>query len=230
MMETLQTLPQVPSYIPAAPAMVETFAPGYAQTVVAAPQSYIPPAQMQIIEPGFAAPMVVGAPLVENTMAQGQSVIVDQIGDWLVCEDALGVFYHHNPTQQSFDNAPAEFLALAPGYQPPALGAFAAAGYMPTTVGGAQMVMGAAPMMMGAAPQVTYAAAPQVIAPFGTQPQVTYGGVPSYTPLPMQAPMAAPMGAPMVMGAQPQFMQQMPMVGQAPQYMQPQTMMAKVLN
>merc|ERR1719453_2429029 len=78
--------------------------------------SYIPPA--------------VAAPAVAATApAAGQaSVIVETVGDWLVCEDGAGHFYYHNPTQQSFDNAPPEFLAMFPGgYAPPPLGAFASA-------------------------------------------------------------------------------------------------------
>merc|ERR1711972_677819 len=90
--------------------------------------------------------------------------VVDQIGDWLVCEDALGLFYHHVPTQQSYDNAPNEFLMLFPGgYVPPPLGAFAAAPpvYMPNVVQAApvtyaqpiqQTVMVAAPMTYASAP------------------------------------------------------------------------------
>merc|ERR1719424_1262099 len=56
------------------------------------------------------------------------SVIVDTVGDWLVCEDGAGQFYYHNPTEQSFDEPPPEFLAMFPGgYAPPPLGAFASA-------------------------------------------------------------------------------------------------------
>merc|ERR1712072_857341 len=80
----------------------------------------------------YVSPATVAAPLVESAMPAGQSVIVEQVGDWLVCEDTMGIFYHHTPTQQSFDNAPTEFLMLFPGgYNPPGIGAFAAAGYMP---------------------------------------------------------------------------------------------------
>merc|ERR1719183_2281198 len=132
-----QGIPQVASYIPAAqpvvetyapqvmtqPQVIETLAPGVAPTVMAAPASYIPAPMVETVQAG--APVVSyvqpQAQVVE-AMPSGQSVIVEQVGDWLVCEDALGIFYHHGPTQQSFDNAPPEFLMLFPqGYQPPAL-------------------------------------------------------------------------------------------------------------
>jgi len=206
--------PQVSSYIPAPvetfaapqvtqtivqqPQMVEMLAPGVAPTIAAAPASYIP-APVETIVQG--QPQVVSylpqqpMQVVQQEMPAGQSVIVEQVGDWLVCEDALGIFYHHNPTQQSFDNAPSEFLALFPqGYQPPALGAFAAAGYMPQQV--VQQVPMAAPIQQVASyipaqPQIIETMAPQVI----QQPQVA-----SYIP-----------------AAQPQIIETM-----APQVMQPQ--------
>jgi len=105
--------PQNGSYLPA-PVMMEQYAqPQYAQ-----PQSYLPaPVMME----QYAQPQVV-------EQLGGQSVIVEQVGDWLVCEDASGIFYHHSPTEQSFDDAPAEFLMLFPqGYAPPPVGAFAEA-------------------------------------------------------------------------------------------------------
>jgi hypothetical protein len=98
----------------------------------------------------------------------GQSVIVDQIGDWLVCEDAMGHFFHHTPTQGSYDNPPPEFLMLFPtGYTPPPLGAFAAAPMMAPTVveqvipgqvamqpgfGGVYMQQPGMPVQLGGAP------------------------------------------------------------------------------
>merc|ERR1712129_607514 len=75
-----------------------------------------------------------------------QSVIVEAIGDWQVCEDDQGIFFHHVPTQESHDSAPPEFLRLFPqGYNAPPLGAFAEATQMTETF---------------AQPQ-TYAASPQ---------------------------------------------------------------------
>jgi len=110
-------------------------------------------------------------------MPGGQSVIVEQVGDWLVCEDALGVFYHHTPSQQSFDNCPPEFLALFPqGYNPPPLGAFAAAGYGQTTV--AASPVGYGQVIQAGMPQVSsYIPAQQVqtVQTIAAAPQVTYG-------------------------------------------------------
>merc|ERR1712070_1330172 len=179
-------MPQVSSYIPApqvaapqvtyaAPTatVVETLAPQLAPTMattMAAPVSYIPAPMME------AAPQVLSYVQPQVEQMSGQSVIVEQVGDWLVCEDALGIFYHHSPTQQSFDNAPAEFLMLFPGgYTPPPLGAFAQA---------PQAIM--QPAM--AAPQVTYAA-----------PQATIGTVQA---MPMTMPQVVPQAAPQVIMSQ----------------------------
>jgi len=178
-------MPQVASYVPAAqtvvssvqPAVtyaapvaqptsiVETISPGV--TTIPQQLSYIPAAQPQVVE-------AYGAPAAEPAMASGQSVIVEQVGDWLVCEDAQGVFYHHTPTQQSFDNPPAEFLALFPqGYNPPALGAFAAG------------AVTAAP-----APAVVQQAIPQVASYIPAQQPASY--IPAQQPasyIPAQQPM-----------------------------------------
>jgi len=167
---------QTASYIPAAAPIVQTYA---------APQvaSYIP--QPQVIETmapqmAYAAPQqaVYAEQVVTEVMeAGGQSVVVEQVGDWLVCEDAAGIFYHHTPSQQSMDDCPQEFLALFPGgYQPPPLGAFAAAGAfevapvayaaMPQAMPQMQYAQqGGMPMMetvVQAAPQVMYAQQPMV--------------------------------------------------------------------
>jgi hypothetical protein len=163
------------TYAGASPAttVVETFAPGIAPTVVAAPASYLPP---PVVETAAApavtyayAPNQATVPVLE-AVPSGQSVIIDQLGDWQVCEDAAGIFYHHVPSQQSHDEAPAEFLALFPqGYMQPQVGAFAAAT-------GGQPIAYAAPAVVetfGAAPQVAYAAAPQVVE-MQAAPQFTY--------------------------------------------------------
>jgi len=176
--ETIQ--PQVASYVPPSQPMMQTYAPQvmYAQPAVttapavtyAAPAnaSYIPAPQTNFVETVTAAPTVmqassyipapVMAPAVE---AAGASVIVEQIGDWQVCEDAQGIFYHHVPTQQSLDNAPQEFLAMFPGgYSPPPIGAFGADGYgAPSTFVEPAY---AAPTQIIGAPQ--YATAPTVMA------------------------------------------------------------------
>merc|ERR1712139_94803 len=141
-------------------------------------------------------------------MGAGQSVIVEQVGDWLVCEDAMGIFYHHTPTQQSFDNAPNEFLVLFPaGHTPPPLGAFATAGYMPV----AQEVAYAAPVQEVAyAAPVPYAtSAEMVYAGLQGMPQVAYASQPVVTaaPVMMEQMIAAPtmvetMMAPTMAGTQ----------------------------
>lgn len=137
--------PQQLSYLPAAPVVVEqaaSFVPAEAPRAVepiAQTTSYIPTVAAPAIQyppmvqaaPVMAAPTMAGPPMmveaVQTTnpalaaVPAGQSVIVEQIGDWLVCEDQLGIFYHHNPTQQSHDVAPPEFLMMFPGgYTPPA--------------------------------------------------------------------------------------------------------------
>merc|ERR1711953_168260 len=43
---------------------------------------------------------------------QPESTVKMQLGPWLVCEDALGEFYHHSQTGQSFEQPPAELLQL----------------------------------------------------------------------------------------------------------------------
>jgi len=185
-----------PSYIPAAAPVVETIAaaPGsyIPQPVVstefmsqptvtyAAPSSAVMAQPMTTIQqtPSYLpAPYVTAAPVAQPAVAQpmGQSVIVDQLGDWLVCEDAMGLFYHHTPSQQSHDNPPQEFLMLFPqGYQPPPLGAYAAAGYMPA--GG--MV---APAVME---QVTYAQ-PTVATAVMQSYEPAYGSYPMQLQQPM---------------------------------------------
>jgi hypothetical protein len=109
--------------------------------------------------------MVQAAPVIEQ--AGQDSVVVDQIGDWLVCEDAMGIFYHHVPTQQSFDNAPPEFSMMFPqGYMPPtglfAQMAFAAPYAAPYGSVAPPVVEYAAPYGAVAPPVVEYAAPPVV--------------------------------------------------------------------
>ena len=40
--------------------------------------------------------------------------VTGQIGEWLICEDQQGEYYIHEPSQQQFDQPPAELLALLP--------------------------------------------------------------------------------------------------------------------
>jgi len=50
---------------------------------------------------------------------QAQSSVKLEVGDWMVCEDAMGEFYHHSPTGQSFDQAPAQLVELIKASQRP---------------------------------------------------------------------------------------------------------------
>lgn len=208
----VETIVQAPSYIPAPMGMVQAPMP----VLSAAPNvvSYLPPAQM--------APVVVEQ--FPGVDMGGQSVIVEQLGDWLVCEDAMGLFYHHAPTQQSFDVAPPEFLMLFPGgYQPPPLGAFAQSG-----MAGAPVVYEQFP------PQVMYEQFPAPVTYAQPAPAMTYAqpapAVASYLP-PMvveqfaPAPTAYTSAAPVYAGT-PGFPQQF--AGGIPSQLPP--MMAKVLN
>merc|ERR1719482_1434373 len=43
---------------------------------------------------------------------QAAQKIKQQLGDWLICEDAQGEFYVNSRTQQSFDQPPAELVQL----------------------------------------------------------------------------------------------------------------------
>lgn len=202
----VETIVQAPSYLPAPVGMA---APPMPITTAPAPQvvSYMPPAQV--------APVVVEQFAPAMGM-DGQSVVVEQIGDWLVCEDALGLFWHHAPTQQSFDNAPPEFLMLFPqGYAAPPLGAFAQSGMMAAPMPGAPLVVEqfapapvtyASPTVGSYLPPAYAAPAPVVYEQFTTAP-TTYSTV---------APVVA--STPVV--AQP--------VGGVPTQLPP--MMAKVLN
>jgi len=43
---------------------------------------------------------------------QPASAVIVEFGDWAVCEDKLGEFYFHWPTNQSYENPPVELLQL----------------------------------------------------------------------------------------------------------------------
>jgi len=40
------------------------------------------------------------------------AAVLEEYGDWAICEDDQGEFYYHWPTNQSYDNPPAELLQL----------------------------------------------------------------------------------------------------------------------
>jgi len=50
-------------------------------------------------------------PAVPVVSEQPASVLAEY-GDWAICEDNLGEFYYHWPTNQSYDNPPAELIQL----------------------------------------------------------------------------------------------------------------------
>jgi len=222
------------SYIPAPIVMEQAQVVQYAQsasTTMAAPASYLPApmveyAQPQVVQSAqeqaqvrtLAAPVsYLPAPMVEYAQPQvveqlgGQSVIVEQIGDWQVCEDAQGIFFHHVLTQQSHDTAPPEFLCLFPqGYNAPPLGAFAQAPQMIETFAQPQV-------MMQSQPQVTYAASPQVMQQ-GMMMQQSMGAPVVETIVQGGQMMATNGQSQMMMQGQPQMQGQLPPI------------MAKVLN
>jgi hypothetical protein len=158
----METVMQSPSYLPPAPVVVETV-PSYAAMPGATEKvySYLPPAQyaeppMAVAAPAMAAPAMmqtVAAPgIMSLQQAQPESVILDEVGEWLICEDAMGLFYHHSPSQQSYDQPPVELVQYYErcGVQLAPTGAFGVQ---------AQMVQ-AAPMQMNyAGPAMTTAGA-----------------------------------------------------------------------
>jgi len=98
MAEQMQTY----SYMPQYTEPMAVAAPVMAAPVMAVP-SYAP-----AYAPSYAPAMAVAAPGVAMQQGPPESVILDEVGDWLVCEDAAGLFYHHAPTQQSYDDPPLE--------------------------------------------------------------------------------------------------------------------------
>jgi hypothetical protein len=119
-------------------------APGYShEKMQTQSYSYIPQTdavQMTVAAP--AAAMVMAAPNMAPVLAQGpESVVLDEVGEWMVCEDAQGLFYYHSPTAQSHDQPPLELVQYydSIGVQ-----------LVPTGAFGAQMAQ--APMVMQQAP------------------------------------------------------------------------------
>jgi hypothetical protein len=58
--------------------------------------------------PQAAQVQYVGAPAAPAAQAEVRA----QIGNWLICQDAMGEFYQNAATGQQFDQAPAELLQL----------------------------------------------------------------------------------------------------------------------
>jgi len=57
--------------------------------------------------------LVQGAPANQASQAR----LKQQLGEWMICEDARGEFYMNARTQQSFDQPPAELVQLYRAYQ-----------------------------------------------------------------------------------------------------------------
>mmetsp|Transcript_75385 Transcript_75385/g.117843 ORF Transcript_75385/g.117843 Transcript_75385/m.117843 type:complete len:216 (+) Transcript_75385:71-718(+) len=76
------------------------------------------PAQMQYVQqlPMYQPQGQIAQPAVSQ---QAEAIVKLEIGDWYVCEDSLGEFYHHAPSGQSFDQAPAQLVALIQASQRP---------------------------------------------------------------------------------------------------------------
>jgi len=110
-----------------------------AQPLVAQPlsaQAYAPSMEPRVVlgmqpsqlEPRVVQPVAtVGAPTMMAAPAQAgaESVVKAQHGDWIVAEDAQGLFFFHSPTGQSYEQPPQEIAHLYPiqgqqlSYEPP---------------------------------------------------------------------------------------------------------------
>lgn len=117
--QSVVSAPQVASYAPPAAVAMEKVlptarVPDYTMAEQVQTYSYLP----QYTEPAVVAAPMMAAPMMTTMAAPGvavpqgqpESVILDEVGEWLVCEDAMGLFYHHAPTQQSFDQPPPELV------------------------------------------------------------------------------------------------------------------------
>jgi hypothetical protein len=85
---------QIYSPMPAAAVQTSFQAPSYS-TIQSASPAY------NVVEAMPAVTSYLQAPAV-----QAEPVVLEQVGDWLVCQDELGIFYHHAPTGQSVDQCP----------------------------------------------------------------------------------------------------------------------------
>jgi len=86
--------------------------PQYTEPMAMAAPMMAAPMMQTVAAPMMAAPMIQQAQPMMMAAPGGQpeSVILDEVGDWLICEDAMGLFYHHGPSQQSYDQPPAELV------------------------------------------------------------------------------------------------------------------------
>merc|ERR1719424_541447 len=102
-MPTYEAAPAV-SYS-AAPAMSYAAAP---VSYAAAPVTYSSAPQAASVQYAAAPVQYAAAP----AMQVAQAEVKAQIGQWLICQDAMGEFYQNSATGQQFDQAPAELIQL----------------------------------------------------------------------------------------------------------------------
>lgn len=103
-----------PSLTVAAPTVSYSQAPtaqmSYPMPAAAVQASFQPPSYstMQSTTPAYnvVEAMPAAASYLQAPAAQAEPVILEQVGDWLVCQDELGVFYHNALTGQSSDQCP----------------------------------------------------------------------------------------------------------------------------
>lgn len=71
-------------------------------------QQFLP--QPQLVQ--TAAALLPAQPQMESQPGERPAMILQELGDWMICEDGQGEFYWHTPTSQSHDTPPAELLIL----------------------------------------------------------------------------------------------------------------------
>jgi len=108
----VQYIQQIPQAQPQVQYVQQT--PSYQPQVQYVQQS--PQAQPQV---QYLQQIPQAQPQMQYVQQQAEAIVKLEIGDWCVCEDALGEFYHHAPSGQSFDQAPAQLVALIQASQRP---------------------------------------------------------------------------------------------------------------
>lgn len=66
--------------------------------------------QPQLVQKVAAPPLAQAQ--VQSQPGERPAMILQELGDWMICEDGQGEFYWHTPTSQSHDTPPAELLIL----------------------------------------------------------------------------------------------------------------------
>lgn len=84
-----------------------------AEINVATPPDALPPseASTRASTQRLSGP-VVKAPMEEMQIQQPPATVMAECGNWLICEDSLGEFYYHVPTNQAYDEPPPELVYL----------------------------------------------------------------------------------------------------------------------